>query len=191
MTNLTTIAKVEAYTLKDIDAAFEANVTVWIEAVSAWADIYTNRKLIADGTPSLKYYDGKGREYVPIDDAQSITAVSLGDIYGENFTTVTDYIKYPATAPHRAIILKSGVFTSGIQNVRVNADWGYLSAVPEDLAFAATVLVGGIINAQEPGAMGKRSESIGNYQVVYTDQKGLADYDRALAILDGYRRYDI
>lgn len=194
MTNYTTIAKVEAYTLKDITATFEDEVTVWIEAMSRYADEYCNRTLVQsdESDPSeTKYYDGEGKTHLSIDDCQSITSVALGDSYGENFSAVTDYVKYPAVAPHRALILKSGVFTGGIQNVKVIGTFGYFATAPEDLVWAVTVLVGGIMNSQRPGPQDKKSERIGNYQVTYTDDKGKRDYDRAMAILDSYKKHII
>lgn len=193
MATYTTIAKVEAYTLQDIASGFESNVTVWITGVSALMDTLTNRKLEADGSDSIKYYDGNGKEFVSIDDLQTITTVELGDHWGENFTAVTNYVKYPAVAPHRALILKSGVWTGGLQNVKITGDWGYFAngSLPEDLAFAATVLVGGIITAQNPNAQNKKMERIGNYQVAYSDDKGLADYNRALSIIDRYKKHVI
>lgn len=191
MADYTTIAKVEAYTLKDIGSSFETNVSAWITSISRFIDQYCNRTIVASGSDTEKYYDGEGKEYVSIDECQSITTVELGDRYGDNLSAVTDYIKYPATAPHRALILKSGVFTGGIQNVKVTADFGYAASTPEDIEFAATVLVAGIINAQDPNAQGKKSERIGNYQVTYTDDKGITDFNRAMAILDSHKRYVI
>lgn len=192
--NYTTIAKVEAYSLKDIAADFEADVTVWIEAMSRYADTYCNRTLVLsdESDPSqTRYYDGNGKDLLYIDDLQTLTSVSLGDIYGANFTALSssDYVKYPAVAPHRALVLKSGVFTKGIQNVKVIGTFGYFATIPEDLAFAVSVLVTGIINGQEPGAQDVQSERIGNYSVTYSDGRQKRDFERAMAILDGYKKH--
>lgn len=195
MADYTTIAKVEAYTLQDITASFEDEVGVWIKGMSRFADGYCNRKLVADGSDTVKYYDGENKGFVAIDDCQSITTVELGDMYGDNLSAVSNYITYPRIAPYRAIILKSGVFTAGWQNVKVTGDWGYLANDDNDrieqLSWAVTVLVGGIINAQNPNAQAKQSERIGNYQVTYTTEKGMTDYKNAMATLDSFKRLEI
>lgn len=189
-TQLTDIASVENYTLQDISDSFESQVESWIDAVSAMLEQMTNRVLVTDEASVTRYYDGKDRTFIALEhDWQTITAVELGDVYGENFSAVTGYVKYPAVAPFRKLILKSGYFTKGIQNVKVTGTIGYLAAVPEDLKFAATVLVAGIINSHNPNAQTKKQESIGNYSVVYTDDKGITDYNRAMQIVDTYKKH--
>lgn len=193
MGQYTDITNVENYTLKDVASSFESQVAEWIEAVSAFMDIHCNRTLVASGTAAARYFDGNGRDAIQIDDCQSIDAIQLGDRYGAGLSAVSssDYITYPKLPPHRGLVLKSGVWTPGLQNVEITADWGYLAEITKDLEFAATVLVAGIINSHDPNAQGKKSERIGNYQVTYLDTKGITDYDRALTILDGYKRHEL
>lgn len=191
MADYTTISAVENYTLKEIDPAFQPQVTEWITGVSLAMDQEANRTLVAEDTDSELFFDGTGKTALAIDDYVTITSVEVGDVYGENFAAITDFVKYPAVAPFRRLIRREGYFDCGIQNVKVTGRAGYFAALPEDIKFAATVLVAGIINAQEPGASRKKSESIGNYSVSYTDEKGIADYKQALAIVAKYRRHSL
>jgi hypothetical protein len=189
--NYTDLARIQAYALKEITVSFEEEVTQWIEAMSRYADQYTNRKLVVsdESDPEeTKYYDGNGRPLLMIDDCLSITSIAVGDEWGENYSTTTNYVPYPKTAPYRQLVMKDSVFTRGVQNVRVVGEFGYFEELPEDLAFAVTVLVTGIINGQAPSAQDVKSESIGNYSVTYTDDRQKRDFTRAMAILDSYKK---
>lgn len=194
MADYTTVTKVENYTLQNIDPAFEPKVEEWVAAMSRFADSYCNRKLVADGSDSTRYFDGNGRHWLAIDDCQSITTVEVGDAWGDTMTATTSYVSYPRTAPHRALILKAGEFTPGVQNVAITADWGYMAASDTDydqLSFAVTVLVGGIINSLNPNTQIKKSERVGDYSVSYYDDKGVADYESAMRILNNFRKLEI
>lgn len=193
--NYTTIEAVEAYTGIEIESGSEATVEEYIEGVSRYFDQMTDRKLVADEEESgeeadYRVYDGSGSAWLPVDDYVELLSVEIGGDFITSLEVVTNVGTYPIIAPHRKVYRPSG-FPAGIQNVRVAARWGYLSELSKDLKFAATVVVSGIVTAKQPGVQAKKSEKIGNYQVVYTDDKGIADYERALAILDGYKRYSL
>lgn len=176
--------------------SFESQLEDWISGISRYMDNITNRKLVADVIGSgedyeERAYDGNGETYLMIDDCQEITSVEIGDVYGENLVTTTNYIKFPRYTPHRRIVLKDyGIFTSGIQNVVIKGRFGFFNELPKDIKFACTVLVAGIINSQNKGNDVKKSESIGEYSVTYTDDKGVTDYNRAVEILSSYRKLE-
>jgi len=192
----TTIEELENYVGVDIASTFESQMENWIEGISRYMDNITNRKLVADAVGSgeeyeEKAYDGDGETYLMIDDCQEITSLEIGDVYGENLVATTNYIKFPRYTPHRRIVLKDyGIFTSGIQNVVIKGRFGFFNTLPKDIQFACTVLVAGIINSQNKGNDVKKSESIGEYSVTYTDDKGVTDYNRAIEILSSYRKLE-
>jgi hypothetical protein len=176
--------------------SFESQLEDWISGISRYMDNITNRKLVADVIGSgedyeERAYDGNGETYLMIDDCQEIISLEIGDVYGENLVATTNYIKFPRYTPHRRIVLKDyGIFTSGIQNVVIKGCFGFFSELPKDIQFACTVLVAGIINSQNKGNDVKKSESIGEYSVTYTDDKGVTDYNRAVEILSSYRKLE-
>ena len=184
----TTITKVENYLLTEIDLSFQSQVEDWIEAVSKDIDNYTQRSFTS--TTETRYFDGNNKREMRIDDALAITTLELSsEYYGNTFTEEEDYITIPANElPITRIHLKDNWFYNGIQNVKITADWGYSATTPSDIEFAATVLVGAIINNQMNNDA-KESESIGDYKVSFTDNKQEKDYQRAINILDSYKRY--
>jgi hypothetical protein len=193
--NYTTIEAVEKYTGITIAEGDEASVQEYIGGISRFFDQMTDRKLVADEEesgedPEYRIYDGYGLPWLAIDDCVEIVSVEIGGDFATSLAAVTDASGYPAIAPYRKLYRAAG-FPAGIQNIRVAARWGYRAELPEDLKFAATVIVGGILLAKQPGVQGKKSESIGNYSVTYSDDKGIADYDRALSILEGYKRHSL
>ena len=184
----TTIAKVENYLGLDFEATFESTVEDYIKAVTRDIDNYTKRSF--KKTSEARYFDGNNKREMRIDDALAITTLELaGTYYGDEFTEEEDYITIPANElPITTIHLKDNWFYKGIQNVKITADWGYSDGAPEDIEFAATVLVGGIINAQRNNG-GKERETIGDYSVSFTDNQQDKDYQKAISILDAYTRH--
>ena len=187
---ITTVTKIENYLLTDIDLSFHSQIEEWISVVEKDIENYTKRKF----TPvtETRLFDGNGRTAIRIDDALSITKVEVSrDYYGNSFEELSDYLLFPNnTLPKTEIHLEKSWFNKGLQNVRITGVWGYSADVPEDIQFAATVLVAGIINNQKENHK-KASESIGDYKVVYGDNKQEKDYQRAMAILDSYTKHFI
>ncbi len=197
----TTIAKVEAYLIQDIDPSFQANVTRWIAGVTTMMDSMANRKLVADTYLSdeqfeVRYFDVTRYGYLTIDDCVEIESIEqkVGDSWEE--VSASDYETYPAIAPFRRI---SYAFPVGVQNVRIRARWGYMEEITDDLEWAATVLVAGICIANQavagrnPGPLVK--EKIGNYEVAYGSSKdndgkaaGFSDLTEAHEIVARYRK---
>lgn len=179
------ILDVENYLLTEIDASFESQVETWIAGISRAMDTMAGRKLVADVIGSgddyeTKYYDGNGKSELLIDDCVDIQSVEIGDVV----QTVTPY---PKVAPHRKLIYTGG-FPIDNQNVKVVGNFGLFEETPDDIRLACTILVAGVINA-ELNKHGKKSESIGGtYSVTYVDDKGVADFEHAKAIVEGYRK---
>jgi len=194
---------VEAYGLIDIDASFSSVIDSWIEGVENTIDQITGRNFIADDTASARVFDGNGSRELIIDDAIEITTVEAGlDDYGGNFIEIpatgsNRYFTEPANhaaknVPITKIMLRARRFPSGIQNNRITAKWGYSETVPSDIEFVATVFTFGIANQQRQGGNSVKSEKIGNYSVTYNSENGRnswGDFERALEILDSYKRY--
>ena len=190
-TPYTTFDKVKDY-LGSLDSGLEDAVETWIEGISRRMDQMANRLLVIDTIGSgedtpIKYYDGNGRNRLTIDEVQTIEKVEIGDANGENFSEESNFIKYPANVPHYELVLKSGYFPCGIQNVKVTGDFGLFEDVPKDIELACTILVAGIIiNRNSSGQVS--SEKIGNYSVSYDTDQGKQDYQYALDTVSSYRR---
>jgi hypothetical protein len=162
-------------------------VTTWIEGVSRMIERMTNREFKTDAVASERFYDGSGTDRLLIEDATEVSAVEVGDYYGENLAAITDYVTIGS--PIRKLIRKGGVFDAGHGNVQVTAKWGAFVETPPDIELACTILVAGIVNAQNKNKQAVKSEKLGEYQVTYHDEKGLADYKNALAILDSHKSF--
>jgi len=194
----TTQAAVEGYLLETVPDALVPRLEEYISAVGAYIARYTGRQFVAEASATARVYDGDDTEVLPIDECVAITKVERGnDTYGGTFTELTlggasGYITLPNNAaarglPFRQIMYRGGEWPCGEQNNRITARWGYSITAPADIQFAATIFVSGIINAQQPNAGQVSSEKIGNYSVTYKTPSALADYERALAILDQYK----
>lgn len=195
---------VENYLTKSIAAQYLDQVDEWALGVSRYIMQVTGRQFVADAAASARLFDGDGTEELIVDDfvdSAHLTVEAGTDDAGTSFSTIpaggaTGYILLPNNAaargvPFRKIVLRSDVFVEGMQNHRITARWGYAAEVPEDIKFAATVLVAGILTAMQEGSGTVQSERIGNYSVQYADRQGLADFERAKAILDFYKKHEL
>jgi len=201
----TTETKIEDYILTDIDARLSASVDQWISAMEKLIDNITGRNFIADSVASIRYYDGDDDQELLIDDAIAISKVEVGnDSYGGSFTEIQStgsdrYFTDPANnsakgLPINKLTLNTRRWPEGKQNNKITARWGYSAAVPNDISFATTVFVAGIINQNRQGGDEVKSEKIGNYTVTYnTDSanNSWADFENAKAILDSYKKINI
>jgi len=172
---------VQNYTLTNIDVTFDTQLTAWITAMSRYMDNYCGCTLVDTGS-STRLFDGNGAEEMKIDDVLSITLVTVDAV------TVTP-LAYPANSARKYLLsLDNQTFTAGRQNVAVTGIFALFSTLPEDIKFACTVLVAGIVNQSNKQTDGIKSEKVGEYQVTYKDEKERADYARAMSILDTYRK---
>lgn len=177
-------ASVENYILKDIDAAFDDQIANWILAMSRYIDRYCNRTIWREEEETFKY-DGDGSDLMIIKDCID-PVVSIDGV-------VTEVYKYPTTKEYTSrIVLDDGYkFTKGKQNVEVTGLQCMSLYLPEDIQFACTVLVGGIINNQEDQDKSGTTERIGNYSVTYKTKDQLKDFETAKQILNSYKRIAI
>jgi len=199
----TTEAKIENYILTEIDPSYAATITTIIEGVEDAIDNITGRNFVADTVASARVFNGQGDKSLIIDDAIALTLVEVGlDDFGGSFITIGDigsnrYFTEPANhvalkKPITKILLRDRYFTTGRQNHRITGKWGYSQDVPSDISFVATVFVAGILNQSRQGGDQVKSERIGNYQVTYNSDNGKdtwSDFERAMEILDSYKRY--
>jgi hypothetical protein len=172
---------VENYLLTSIDVAFATQLVEWIDAMSRHMDQFCGRTLV-NNEPGTKLYDGTGDNELLIDDVHNITAVTIDGV------TFTPYA-YPANSACKRVLRFNGdIFPAGMQNVSVAGTFGRFTTLPNDLKFACTVLVAGIINQANKQTDGVQSEKIGEYTVTYKNDQERADFARATAILNGYRK---
>lgn len=173
---------IENYILKTIDDGFDAQLTEYIIAMSKYIDNITHRAIFRD-TPEIYKYDGDGTDTLQILDCNTITEIALDG------TVITDYFKYPSNKPYtNKLKLDGSVFTEGLQNVLVTAKHGFSATLPEDIKFACTVLVAGILNDQQTNDKKGTTERIGGYSISYKDDQGEKDYAETKRILNGYTK---
>lgn len=196
----TTEAKVEAFLGKAItNGALDDNIL----AAEKMIDNITGRNFKADSAASARLYDGEGGNELVIDDCISVTKVELGnDYWGDAFTeapfTGTDrYYTDPANnaaegVPIRKIILRNRLFIEGRANQKITAKWGWSAAVPDDIVYAATVLVAMMYEYGRSGGVGGvQSERIGNYSVQYKTGEEKSKLGEVITILDKYKKYEL
>lgn len=185
---MTTIEKLESYLLITIDEDFKPRVEEFIDAVTAYIERYTGRTFTADTVATARMYDGNNSDQLFIDDAVEVTEVKIKD----TVLDADDYVLYPSNRlPKTRIILPYKYFYVGNQNITVTAKWGYGENIPDDLSFAATLLVADIINAADTNDSNTiSSETIGRYSVSYVtdNSKGTPEALQAHKIIKLYRR---
>lgn len=188
----TTVEKVKAYT--NVGTMSDSDIESFIKSATRTMDMLANQKLVAEALDSgeeapSKCYDGNGKASIRIDYCWEIEKVELGDTYGENFREETSYQRYPAEDPCNQLFLKGGLFPFGNQNVRVTGLFGLFDTLQDDIQFACTVLVAGMISGKNAGGA-VSSEKIGNYAVSYDTTDKARDYNRAMDIINGYKKID-
>lgn len=182
--------QIQDYLLITIDESFWTRVDGWIASMERYIDRETGRNFVADAEASERLFDGDNTDSLIIDDCVDVSEVKIGD--NDALTVDDDYVLYPANAPARGvpytgIKLKGGLFYRGAQNVKVTAKWGFSEAVPDDISFACTVFVAGIITAYGT-EFPVTSMTIGRYSVSY-DTKGSTDFDESKQTLEHYKKY--
>ena len=185
---------IQNYLLTLIDNSFNNQVDDWICSVEDYIDQQTGRNFIAATVATVKLYDGDGSNEILIDDCVSVTDLEIltteGEVVLDTLVQGEDYFLEPANdTPKQSIRLYGYKFTKGIQNIKVTAKWGYSTAVPADIKFAATVLVSNIINFSNQSEGEINNMSIGSYSVSFKDQAKRDDFDRVQEILNNYVRY--
>lgn len=185
---------IENYMLIDIDPSFYDQIDEWIAGVEQEMNKLTDRQLIAvepgeDEDMPEYLYDGTGKKVIMVDDFVEIETVKIDD---EDITE--DCYLYPANSIPKWKIESTRTFPRGRQNITVAGVKGFTTqdvfdTKYNDLKFAATVIMAGIINFSNNSAGEIKSESIGRYTVTYaTDSSQKVDYDKALETIRHYRR---
>lgn len=164
MKGYTTIEKIEAYLTTDIDASFESNVEVFIEAVENEIDRLTHRNFIADTEESVRRYDADGGREVFIDEAVEIDEVKVDDVVQtEGYDD--DFVSAPENGTPKRVLRFFGGLPRLYGGIKVSAKWGYSVACPASISHAATVLVADKISKAFP--VDTESENIGRYSATY------------------------
>ncbi|MFW6173526.1 MAG: hypothetical protein ACOC5T_07270 [Elusimicrobiota bacterium] len=188
----TTKEKIEAY----LGETISTTLTDYIQAVTNWIDLYTGTTFEAE--TGTKLYDGLGGKEIITDDFINLTKIEILDRDGDILHTLDsddDWYLYPANSDVKnRIVINSAnapisVFYKRNQNVKVYADFGYSEDVPDDIALAATILVGNILKDNDVDLKDKKSEKIGNYSVTYKDIEAVSERLKVNSILDHYKRF--
>lgn len=177
---------IENYLMKEIDDAFDSQLDEWIDAVSLYMDSLANRKLMAGADDETLKFDGEGGSQFTYPDIQSITTLTVDDIEIES----DDYYLYPANSPSKNRIVSEGrSFNRGRQNVQIIGKFGKYAdgELANDLKLACTIFVAGIINDTQSSDKKIKSQTVGRYAVSYADEKGWADFERAMDIVKSHR----
>jgi len=200
----TTAAKIKDFLNITTSDTFES----YILAAQKIIDNITGRNFKADTEAKERLFDGPdgGARELLIDDCIEISKVEIGgNTWGDSFSTITaggagGYLIDPPSEDYREdreipitkIILRSRVFSQGIQNQKITAKWGYSETPPDDISFAATVLAAGMYDFHRGGGSGTvKSEKIGNYSVAYDVDGGSVSFgqlEEAKSILDSYTK---
>lgn len=194
-------SSIENYLLIDIDGSMDVQINAWIVAAENYIEIYTGRKfeLVEAET---RYYDGPGGRTFYLDDFTEIDGVWTLDSDGvttdQTLVENTDYFVYPLNDSPKHILKLApegsnlGKWPKGKKRIKVTADFGYASAVPEDIKLVVTQLVSAIINVGRQGAEGGISqESLGDYSVTYGSIDETAIRLGIKPILDTYKLLEL
>jgi len=190
-------SSIEDYLLIDIDGSMDVTINKWISAAENYVEIYTGRKF-ENTEDQPKYYDGPGGRTLYIDDFITITSIVTLDLDGvtvdDTLTENTDYFVYPLNdspkhilklAPEGSNLAK---WPKGKKRIKVVADFGYATDVPEDVKLVVTQLVSEIVNVGRQGSEGGISqESLGDYSVTYGSIDEIAMRLGIKPILDSYK----
>lgn len=180
---------IENWLLKNIDSSFDAQIDNWIKAMSIYIDEYCKRNIYRDELETYTY-DGDNTDITLIKDVCDITEVTLNG----NDITLKVY-KYPQNKHYTSRLVldreKDGLFTKGFQNITVTGIQAMNKELPEDIKFACTVLVGGIVQRQILGIKKGSTERIGSYSISYKTDEQINDYEEAKLILNNYRRIQL
>jgi len=189
---------VENYLQVGINASLDTQVSAWILAVTAWIERYTKRRF--EASSQVKKYDGKGRNYILVDDL-----LSLSDVYfTSNDSTADDNTRHvdtgdillyqdddPNLTPYNKLELSPyssyKSFPPGRQNIVIDGSFGFSSVVPDDIKLVATKLTASIIKVGKDDGVSSFSE--GDLSLSYTQFDRLINMDvGAKDVLEFYKK---
>ena len=176
----TTKSAVENYLNKEIDEAIDAQLDAYIEAMSEYIDSFVGYPLY-QAEDSERLYDGSGSRSQHIDRVHGTIVVKIGD-------EVVEPIQQPYNKPvKQGLVFRDSYFPADLGNVSVTGKHSMCAELPEQIAWACTVLVAMIVQQVDEQREGVKSEKIGDYTVTFADEAQRTDYDRAKEILASYR----
>lgn len=188
---ITTKSEIENYLLTTIDASFNTQVDKWIKAMQTYIESLANRSILELASKTYRY-TGNNAHVLFVDDFTEITEVKIGG------TTLpdTEYVAKPFNLTYvNQLRYVNGSKWSGAKegDIEITGKKGMFAEadVPEDLRFACTVLVAGIVQASSNENKEIQSETIGRYSVSYKTDTQKVDYKNALEIARSYRRVTI
>lgn len=184
MERYTDIDTVKNYLLKEIDSSYEDQINFYIDVMSRQIDSICKRTIYGSKADTF-VYDGNNENVLLISDCTKITSVTVN---GDELDA-GDYYQYPQNKSYTSrLALASGYFPKGKQNIEVTAIQAMHDFLPDDIKFACTVFVAGIVNDQLFNDKKGITERIGNYQVSYKDDREEKDFEKAKRYLKGYQR---
>jgi hypothetical protein len=161
-----------------------------ILAMSRTIDRRANRRIYSEDDEETYLYDGDGSDLLVISDVIDPTVTVDG--------VAVEVAQYPANKGYTSrIVLTDGHrFTKGRQNVAVTGLQAMNLYLPDDIQFACTALVAGVMSGILPAPSGLVvSETIGNFQTTYKVTGELVTLDKAKRdvaqvdnIINSYRR---
>ena len=163
-------SQIENYLLTTVNAIFHDQLDDWIAMMETHINKTTGRNFIADTVATEKLYDGNGENELLVDDFIGTPTIEINGVALDS----DEYLVYPANTEKKNILkrVSGGIWSKDDQSIGVTAKWGYSAEVPNDIIFATTVLVAGIINYSSKDSQGQiATKTIGRYSVTYTDKK--------------------
>ena len=180
--------QIENYLLTTVNAIFHDQLDDWIAMMETHINKITGRNFIADTVATEKLYDGNGENELLVDDFIGTPTIEINGVALDS----DEYLVYPANTEKKNILkrVSGGIWSKDDQSIGVTAKWGYSAEVPNDIIFATTVLVAGIINYSSKDSQGQiATKTIGRYSVTYTDKKQWQDFDQINTIIKSYKKF--
>ena len=181
--------QIENYLLTTVNAIFHTQLDDWIAMMETHIDRITGRSFIADSVATEKLYDGNSEKELLVDDFIGTPTI---EIDGEALAS-DEYFVYPANGEKKNVLRRAdgGIWPSGNQTISVTAKWGYSEEVPNDIVFACTVLVAGIVNYSSKDSQSQvETKTVGRYSVTYKNKKEWQDFDQIDKIIRSYKKYN-
>lgn len=189
---LFTEGDIENYTAIDIDSSFSTWITFLIAAVTEYVEKYCG--IDFENTASAeKYYDGPGTNELLIDEAQSLSALVIYDIDGNQIHSLTendDYYLYPLNddIKNRIVLTRTGKITnfpSWNRSIKATGVFGHAS-VPTPVKLVAIKIAAKFLEKAVKGGEAD-SEKLGDYTIDYKEIDEQVETLGIKEILNQYR----
>ena len=177
----TSVEKIEDFLNVNIATSYEDAVEAKIAEATAFIDTYTGTTFNSE-PDTEKFYNGNGKRKLFIDDFISLDSVEIDRNERGNWQQIQ--ARYGGRTPIYRIKNMNGIFPIGMDNVRVTGEYGFSEEPPADIVSAATVLSAGLLDTKGEVV----SESLENLSVTYKEDKGLADFNKAIQTLKSYKK---